>query len=112
MPRDWITNLPLPDGTKGLSLDELSSAVPDEARAIATRKRHDTVHTLGNLTILSSALNSAQGNSGWGDKRIAMKNHSLLPINQTLVELPTWGEGEIFSRAAFLFERACQVWGR
>jgi hypothetical protein len=112
MPRDWIAHWPLPDGTKGLSLDELSSAVPDDARAIATRKRHDTVHTLGNLTILSSALNSAQGNSGWGDKRIAMKNHSLLPINQTLVELPTWGEGEILSRAAFLFERACQVWGR
>lgn len=112
MPRDWITNWPLPDGTKGLSIEELSSAAPDDARAIETRKRHDTVHTLGNLTILSSALNSAQGNSGWGDKRIAMKNHSLLPINQTLVELPTWGEGEILSRAAFLFERARQVWGR
>jgi hypothetical protein len=41
-----------------------------------------------------------------------MKNHSLLPINQTLVELPTWGEGEILSRAAFLFERARQVWAR
>ncbi len=39
-------------------------------------------------------------------------NHSLLPINQTLVELPTWGEGEILSRAAFLFERARQVWAR
>jgi hypothetical protein len=112
MPRDWITNWPLPDGTQGLSLEGLSSADPDDARAIATRQRHDTVHTLGNLTILSSALNSAQGNSGWDEKRIAMKSHSLLAINQTLVELPNWGEDEILSRAALLFEHARQVWGR
>jgi hypothetical protein len=41
-----------------------------------------------------------------------MKSHSLLAINQTLVELPNWGEDEILSRAALLFEHARQVWGR
>lgn len=112
MPRDWITNWPLPDGTKGLSFGELSSAASDDVRAIATRKRHAAVHTLGNLTILSSALNSAQGNSGWKDKKIAMKNHSLLPINQSVVELDAWDEAALLNRAESLFERACHVWGR
>lgn len=112
MPRDWITNWPLPDGTKGLSFSELSSAASDDVRAIATRKRHVAVHTLGNLTILSSALNSAQGNSGWKDKKIAMKNHSLLPINQSVVELEVWDEAALLNRAESLFECACHVWGR
>lgn len=112
MPRDWITNWPLPDGTRGLTFSELSAAPSDDVRAIATRKRHLAIHTLGNLTILSSALNSAQGNSRWEDKKIAMKNHSLLPINQSVVELDAWDEAAILDRAESLFERARHVWGR
>ena len=81
-------------------------------RAIATRKRHLAVHTLGNLTTLSSALNSAQGNSRWEDKKIAMKNHSLLPINQSTVELDAWDEAAIFNRAESLFDRARHIWAR
>ncbi len=105
-------NWPLPDGTKGLSLGELSSAASDDARAIATRQRHEAVHTLGNLTILGSALNSAQGNSAWRDKMAAMRNHSLLPLNQSAVELEAWDKVTILNRAKILFERARHVWGR
>ena len=112
MPREWIMNWPLPDGRKGLTLTELSITPSDDVRAIATRKREESLHTAGNLTILSSALNSAQGNSRWEEKKIAMKNHSLLPINQSVVELDAWDEDAIFCRGERLFERARHIWGR
>lgn len=112
MPREWIMNWPLPDGRRGLTLTELSITPSDDVSAIATRKREESLHTAGNLTILSSALNSAQGNSRWEEKKIAMKNHSLLPINQSVVELDAWDEDAIFCRGERLFERARHIWGR
>lgn len=44
---------------------ELYGAPEGNPRAIATRTRESAVQTLGNLTILSSGLNSAQSNYGW-----------------------------------------------
>jgi hypothetical protein len=112
MPKDWTTNWPLPDGSRGLSDSELSSAESDDARVVATRRRNTAAQTLGNLTIISSALNSAQGNAGWNDKRMTMKTHSLLPINQSIVEMENWDEETILSRSENLFERARKIWNR
>jgi hypothetical protein len=41
-----------------------------------------------------------------------MKNYSLPPINQPVLELEGWGEVSIMTRADSRFERARQVCGR
>ena len=88
MPQNWTANWLLPDGSKGLDSLLLLEAASDDPRAVATRKRGDALQTLGNLTLLSTALNSAQSNLGWNEKRPEIMKHSLLPINQVLKEMP------------------------
>jgi hypothetical protein len=112
MPQGWLPNWPLPDGSKGLDFMELYSASETDPRAISTRARETAVQTLGNLTILSSGLNSAQSNLGWEQKRPELMKHSLLPLNQSLLELEAWNESTIQKRGADLFERARRMWLR
>lgn len=112
MPQDWIAHWPLSNGAKGLSYFELYSAQADDPLAEATRKRETAVQTIGNLTILSSSLNSAQKNYGWSEKRPEMMKHSLLPLNQQLFEVEHWDEVAIKVRAENLFGRAIEIWRR
>ena len=112
MPRAWETNWPLADGSQGLDLLELFEATETDPRAVATRERNAAIKTLGNMTLLSSALNSAQSNLPWDQKRKEMAKHSLLPINQSLLESPVWTESEILKRGEELFSRALKIWER
>ena len=112
LPQNWITNWPL-RGRRGRSGHAGALHVtPDDPRAAATRKRDRALQTLGNLTILSTGLNSAQSNLGWEQKRPEMMKHSLLPINQALLETTTWNEAAILQRGEELFERALGIWKR
>lgn len=112
LPQEWMEHWPLPDGSRGLDDLQLSTVEDDDPRAIATRLRHESVQAMGNLTILTQELNSAQSHSAWKDKRPALMKHSLLPINQDLHDVLVWDEGAIASRAEELFERALRIWTR
>lgn len=115
MPQGWITNWPLPDGSKGMTNAELFVASETDPRAVATRKRERAIQTLGNLTILSEGLNSAQSNLPWDKKRPELMKHSLLPINQTLVDsskTPVWDETAILKRGEQLLKPALMIWKR
>jgi uncharacterized protein with ParB-like and HNH nuclease domain len=113
MPQGWHKNWPLPDGSAGIDyLDFSDPTEEDEVRAQATRKRDVAIQTIGNLTLLSTALNSAQSNLPWDQKRPEMARHSLLPINQRLLQTPVWDEDAILNRAKELFERALLIWPR
>jgi hypothetical protein len=112
MPQDWVANWHLPDGSKGLTPVDLFQVPDSDHRSVATRKREAAVQTLGNLTILSASLNSAQSNYGWKQKRPAMMKHSLLPINQSLSDLEVWDEAAISKRGVELFKRALNIWPR
>ena len=67
MPRKWQTHWPHPDGTKG------------------EVEREALIHTIGNLTLLTSSLNSKVSNGAWsGDsgKRKALEAHDALFLNR------------------------------
>jgi uncharacterized protein with ParB-like and HNH nuclease domain len=110
MPQSWVSNWPLQDGTKGMDFMELYGATETDPRAVASRKREAALQTLGNLTILSTGLNSAQSNCGWDQKRPEMIKHSLLPINLSLLETKPWDEAAILTRGQELFQRALHIW--
>ncbi|MBP2431498.1 DUF262 domain-containing protein [Bradyrhizobium elkanii] len=112
MPQSWQENWALPDKSNGMTLAELLEATDNDPRAIATRKRDATIQTMGNLTILSTGLNAAQSNLAWAKKRPEMMKHSLLPINQSLLETSEWDEKSIAHRGLELFDRAAQIWKR
>ena len=112
MPQKWIEHWPLPDGLKGLDSFDQLIASDNDLTAKASRERDSLVHTAGNLTILSSSLNSEQSNYGWKKKRPELMSHSLLPINLMLGQLEDWDEAAIQKRSEVLFEKALPIWPR
>lgn len=112
MPQTWIENWPLADGSQGLDDSEVAEAPDFDARVVATRNRNAAIQTIGNLTILSQGLNSAQSNLPWDQKRPELLTHSLLPINQNLAMHSLWDEAVIEARGKELFDRAVQIWKR
>jgi uncharacterized protein with ParB-like and HNH nuclease domain len=110
MPQGWIENWPLPNGALGLTYAQLEDAAPDDAAAIATRRRNSLIHSIGNMTIVSQALNSSVSNSDWATKKPEILKSSLLPINLQLVDKEKWNEATIVDRSADLFKFALGIW--
>ncbi len=83
---------------------------PDDAPA--TRDR--LVQTLGNLTLVTKALNPALSNSVWAEKRPEIEEHSVLKLKAKLLELGTndWTEETIRMRSESLVESILGIWPR
>ena len=112
LPQSWQKHWPLPSGAKGLTFLQLQDVDEADKTAIETRERNRAVQRMGNLTILSQALNSDESNLGWKEKKQKLQKHSLLPINLQLHDLDKWTEKKINKRAKALFEHAVEIWGR
>ncbi len=110
LPQGWVENWLLPDGTKGLSGQELWDAQQGDQRAEATNRRNSLLQTFGNLTILTQPLNSSLSNSAWEIKKPELLRSSLLPINQLLHDVASWDEVAIENRSKKLFEKAVTLW--
>ena len=112
LPRQWIDKWPLANGMKGMSYEELMLAEQSDARVIATRKRIAAIQTIGNLTILTQALNTSISNGAWEEKKPELLRFSLLPINLQLQKYSVWNEETIAERSNALLERALKIWPR
>ena len=98
MPQIWEPNWPIPNVG---------------AEAIADRKR--LLHSIGNLTLVTSAFNSALSNEAFATKRPEIATTSLLTLNtyfQRFSDQDIWDEKKIVERAAELFSVAKSVWAR
>jgi Protein of unknown function (DUF1524) len=112
MPQAWATHWPLPDGSMCPPWQTRQSD-PTTPAALAASRRDAMVHKIGNLTILTSALNSSVSNGPWDGKegkRNAIVFNSLLPINKVLMTSDTWDESSIESRSQDLLQRALKLW--
>ena len=97
MPQSWQQHWALPP-----DMDE------EEARGLRNR----SLHTIGNLTLVTGRLNPKLSNAGWEVKRAALAEHSVLYLNKDVVNSNshTWGEATIAARSRKLFEAAIRVW--
>jgi hypothetical protein len=96
MPRKWATNWPLP-----------ANMQPEE--------RDRSVHLLGNLTLLTSRLNSKVSHGPWsgsGAKREALQAHDVLFLNRELMKAAGdgWSEDQIHARTTRLVEILIEIW--
>jgi hypothetical protein len=73
MPQSWKKSWPLPTDDDG----------PAE---ILEARRKIAINKLGNLTLVTEKLNPALSNADWQTKRKGLAQHSLLEMNQRLVE--------------------------
>jgi hypothetical protein len=96
LPRGWRTHWPVAD-------------------AAAEAERDDTVHRLGNLTLLTGSLNASVSNGAWlGDsgKRAALERHDAFLMNRQIVKSSAdgWDEVSIAQRTDELIDALLETW--
>ncbi len=73
------------------------------------------LHSIGNLTLVTSSFNSSLSNEPFEVKRPAIAANSSLMLNaylQKFKDTDSWGEAEITARADSLFPLALKLWPR
>jgi uncharacterized protein with ParB-like and HNH nuclease domain len=92
MPQGWRGNWPLDNQTE------------DEREAL--------IHTIGNLTLLTTKLNSSVSNRPWMAKTDELKKHDVMLINRQLLEIGQqgWDEDLIRGRTASLVQSISEIW--
>jgi hypothetical protein len=96
MPRKWETHWPV-----------------DEPAAKIDRDEH--IHRLGNLTLLTKALNSSISNGPWlgtGGKRAKLHEHDVFLLNKRIEDLSAegWTEQLIDERTTILIKALLATW--
>ena len=81
-----------------------------ESEETAIERRGRLLHSLGNLTLLTQALNSAVSNGPYADKRPEIASQSALRLNTYFQEVLSWDEDVIQRRGRILFDQAKNIW--
>jgi hypothetical protein len=95
MPQNWQKNWPL------------AAAASDEE---GVEERNDRINRIGNLTLVTSGLNSSLSDSEWSVKRAALAEHSQLLVNQRLCAHEGWDDTAIEIRSTELAELILRTW--
>jgi len=79
------------------------------------QNRNDRIHKLGNLTLLSSKLNSSVSNGSWGGeegKRSSLLKRDVLFLNRSVTDDAglVWDEGKIDARTEGLIDDILAIW--
>lgn len=101
LPQTWTKQWPFPDGQE--FIDHESSLPP-------AVMRRATLHTLGNLTLLTSALNQDVSNKEFATKRQKFDEHTGLFLNKWFKDREQWTEDDIRDRNIALANIAVTVW--
>lgn len=113
IPQKWAKHWPLPDGTTAPCESSFEAVignhqVSDQIKALMdTRQRW--IDTMGNLTLLTEALNPSVSNGPWAAKREKI-GKSLLAMNREIAGKDIWSEVEIEARASKLAGVANSRW--
>ncbi|WP_290985863.1 DUF1524 domain-containing protein [Hyphomicrobium sp.] len=91
-----------------------ASDLPLQAGETTEACRARLCHTMGNLTLLTQALNTAISNGPFNEKTAAIVQDSDLRLNAWLRTRPNapWNEDDIQTRGGTLFAHASAIWGR
>ncbi|MBD9627553.1 DUF262 domain-containing protein [Ensifer sp. ENS06] len=100
LPVSWNEHWPFPEGP-------FVQRYSGDPRAIA---RNSLLHSLGNLTLMSGALNISSGNSSFTEKRSKYEQHTTLFMNKWFSKREKWDETDIHERGEYLAELALQRW--
>lgn len=100
MPQEWRGNWPLGEGVDGGDATERATA------------RDMILHRLGNLTLVTGAMNSTMSNSAWDTKKQHLNEGTKLLLNVELLGAygDRFDDGSIERRTVALAARACTIW--
>ena len=100
MPQTWTEKWPFVDGDYG-------EPFTDDPRSAS---RRSMVNSLGNLTLITGALNISAGNRGFDEKKDKFAEHTGLFLNKWFVTRDAWNEDDIRERGERLSDLAAQLW--
>jgi hypothetical protein len=113
MPQKWAENWPLPSGETAPSESTFQATVDGHVLTDSMKAkisaRQQVVDTLGNLTMVTGALNPSLSNAAWPIKRERLSK-SLLALNRDVADKVSWGEENIQERGASLGKAVNSVW--
>lgn len=102
---------------KGYPIEHLLPRTWQDTWAVETpeqaEERQARVHRLGNLTLLTSSLNSKVSNGAWASKRAALLDHNTITLTGRVIkrtEQHPWDEDLIDERTSELIEALFKVW--
>jgi hypothetical protein len=104
MPQKWRTHWPVP-GFDNVGPDEF-----DFEKSTAETRRETCVNKLGNLTLITSPLNSSVSHGPFAEKMPALRANSSLKLNRELDHFDKWDEDSVATRGAALFDVAKTIW--
>ncbi len=104
MPRAWRNRWKYPhEGVDGLEKEE---------QLELERQRDHVIHSIGNLTLVTSGLQPVLSNAPWDCKQGTLNEHSVLFLNKDLLTNPPqkWDECAIEARSRKLAHIAIKAW--
>jgi hypothetical protein len=104
MLQKWRTNWPIP------GFEHLNDGDIDPDREAAAMERDGVINNIGNLTLLTHALNASVSNGPYSVKMPEVRSHSSLALNRKLNAYDEWNETSIASRGLALFRTAKGIW--
>ena len=81
-----------------------------EAHEAAQKRRKESIHKIGNLTLLTKRLNPSVSNKPWTKKRQQILKHTMLKLNGAFQEAEVWNEDSIDQRCGDLLNMAVKIW--
>ncbi len=113
MPQKWAKHWPLPNGDMAPAESSYEATIAGQQLSDETKSQMDArqrlVDTLGNVTLLTDALNPSIGNAPWKEKKKKFAG-SLLALNRAVAASEEWNEAAIEARAAALASTANTLW--
>lgn len=104
MPQKWRENWPVP------GFDHLDEGELDVEQMAAETERDGCINKLGNLTLVTSPLNSTMSHGPFSAKLPALRAHASLALNRELQAFVDWDEECVKTRGATLLDVARKVW--
>lgn len=115
LPQTWFENWPL--GERTITVEEFNLAphavMTEEDKSglfHQIQNRNAALHSIGNLTILTSSLNPSVSNDKFELKRDEISAKSLLLLNKYFEKIKDWNEEEILKRSNYLLQIIKKIW--
>jgi len=115
LPQKWYEHWPLegspvPQNEFDIAVHAVMTEAEPDGYYHKIANRNNKLHSLGNLTLLTSSLNPSVSNSSFEIKKKELAKQSTLLLNTYFMDFEVWEESAIETRTELLIEDIIKIW--
>lgn len=115
LPQTWYEHWPLDGDTISeddfkISVHAVMTETDKNGKYHKIENRNKMLHTIGNLTILTTSLNPSVSNSSFDIKKQEIGLQSTVILNTYFQDKPIWDEEQIKKRSQYLYDQIKKIW--